>query len=131
MSFEDPENSENGNARITRELQQVHEMLSELEAMQPPLHEDIAKVQANIDRISDKLENYDALVEQRQQAGELEDSIAFVVGRAMNDIAGDLEALIQDKDLLLNTRMALENAVVALRERADELLEEFPKDTEH
>ena len=132
MGIEDFENGEESASwRITRELGRLQKNLVELEQMQPLLHEDIENTQARIGRLLGQIEHYDKLAEEKQKAGQLSgEEDARVVAKGMDEIIKGLQAVVEDRDTLLDTKMVLENAIAALREERNELLEQFPRDPE-
>ncbi len=114
---------------ITLELSDIEAMLKDLEAMMPEVQEDIGHISANIERVREQLALFDARAEEMRESGELSEDmeVARSIGKAMNDIEAGLQRLIEDKDVVLSTRMSIENAIVDLKETREELESGLPE----
>ncbi|MEK7156878.1 MAG: hypothetical protein AAB790_03700 [Patescibacteria group bacterium] len=136
MSDLDDGNGDNGDIErpvkdeITRELQEVQQMLSDLEAMLPRVHDDVGLINANIERVREQLSTYDDIAERMRESGELQEGMAMsrAIGKVMINIEDGLKRLMEDKELALSTRMSIENSIEELRETREDLLLAFPED---
>ncbi|MHB1086875.1 MAG: hypothetical protein ACYCZ0_03965, partial [Minisyncoccota bacterium] len=72
---------------------------------------------------------FDARAEEMRESGELSEDmeISRAIGKAMNDIEAGLQRLIEDKDIVLSTRMSIENAIVDLKDTREELESGLPE----
>ncbi|TSC63297.1 MAG: hypothetical protein Athens041674_225 [Parcubacteria group bacterium Athens0416_74] len=111
------------------ELSEIEAMLKDLETMLPAVHEDVAHINANIERVREQLALFDARAEEMRESGELSEDmeVARSIGKAMNDIEAGLQRLTEDKDIVLSTRMSIENAIVDLKETREELESGLPE----
>jgi len=116
-------------ADLKLDLSEIEAMLKDLETMLPAVHEDVAHINANIERVREQLALFDARAEEMRESGELSEDmeVARSIGKAMNDIEAGLQRLIEDKDIVLSTRMSIENAIVDLKDTREELESGLPE----
>jgi chaperonin cofactor prefoldin len=116
-------------ADLKLDLSEIEAMLKDLETMLPAVHEDVAHIHANIERVREQLALFDARAEEMRESGELSEDmeVARSIGKAMNDIEAGLQRLIEDKDIVLSTRMSIENAIVDLKDTREELESGLPE----
>ena len=112
--------------RIKLELDEVSSILKNLDQTLPLLHEEIASMNANVERISEQLALFDANAEAMREAGALTEDmvISRTIGKVMIDIEAGLSHLLEDREVVLSLRMAIENEIAELRELHEELMGE-------
>ena len=112
--------------RIKLELDEISSILKNLEETLPRLHDEIASMNANVERISEQLALFDSNAEAMREAGVLTEDmvISRTIGKVMIDIETGLIHLLEDKEVVLSVRMAIENEIAELRELHEELMGE-------
>jgi len=112
--------------RIKLELDEISSILKNLEETLPRLHDEIASMNANVERISEQLALFDSNAEAMREAGVLTEDmvISRTIGKVMIDIETGLIHLLEDKEVVLSVRMAVENEIAELRELHEELMGE-------
>ena len=112
--------------RIKLELDEISSILKNLDQTLPLLHEEIASMNANVERISEQLALFDANAEAMREAGALTEDmvISRTIGKVMIDIETGLIHFLEVKGVVLSVRMAVENEIAELRELHEELMGE-------